>query len=219
MATLTLQPGVGSGFDTSLHSGSSGSDCNWGASPSGYHLGFFFNTSYMVLRYLARPDLSSIPTTATIDSATFSLYQIGTGTLATVNAYRVLREWVAGTKDGMAHDAGESAWVHAGATNWGTWGCDNTTTDREATAVASLTPAGTANIWLNWIFSATAVKEWVDGTLTNNGFILISSNEASNNLSNNPHSDYTTDTTLRPKFTVEYTVGRQFSPFPMVRNI
>lgn len=119
-------------------------------------------------RGLVKFDLSSIPTNATITSATLKLYDqaqnYATNT-RTMSVYRVLRAWV----------ANQSTWnVYSTGNSWGTAGCANTTNDRESSAIGSVSMPGTEVAgYVDITLTASAIQEMITGGgFTNNGFLL-----------------------------------------------
>jgi len=137
-------------------------------------------------------NLSSIPSNATITSATLSIYvyQVSGGT-PNINCYRILKQW-----DEMQVTYNN----RLTGTAWGTPGLLSGT-DYAATAIATSGNISAAG-WANFTVTST-VQSWVNGSQTNYGVMY--------KLSSAGHlytrmSDYTTDTTLRPKLTITYTV-------------
>jgi hypothetical protein len=142
-------------------------------------------------RQLHQFNLSSIPSNATITSATLSfyVYQIDAGT-PNVSCYRILKQW----------DELQATYNNRlTSTAWGTPGLQSGT-DYTATAIATsgnITTVGWAN------FNVTSqVQSWVNGSQTNYGVMY--------KLSTTGHvrtrmSEYVTDTTQRPKLAISYT--------------
>lgn len=135
----------------------------------------------------------------TLAKLRFNIYgEVATST-STLSAYRILRAWT------------ESAtWnTYNGSNNWGTAGCNNTTTDREAAAVGTVA-RGTADTGWHEITITTPskLKEMFDGTMTNNGFLIRDANSTSTpsvyyyETRNNFYS-----TGNLPELYVEYTSG------------
>lgn len=149
-------------------------------------------------RGLIKWDLSTIPTTAIVTDATLTL-TVNDGSAATngrtLRAFRVLRNWTEGGSTWNTYD---------GSNNWGTAGCDNTTSDREATDVGSVsvsaTPSGTVALPL----TASKVQEMINGTITNYGWLLKVDTE--NEDSTNYHSSQAASSTNKPKLVINYTL-------------
>ena len=117
-------------------------------------------------RSIVQFDLSSIPSDATIDTATLRLKTgscvKGSCTGRTVWAYRLTQSW---TETG-------STWnTYDGSNNWGAAGGDYTTSGGGSSTVPSM------GSWQQWDVQ-TIVQAWVDGTSTNYGFLLRDSNES-----------------------------------------
>lgn len=156
-------------------------------------------------RQLVQWDLSSIPTNAIVTSAsiTFKVQPgIQSGSL-TLKAYKVLRDWTEGTKTLTTAAAGESSWTAAktGIDNWGTAGCDNTTTDRSSTEEGSKAVASAAD----WTFSplTATVQDWVTNPSTNYGILVRGDEGAGTNYI----YFYTDDSAgNEPSITVNYTL-------------
>jgi hypothetical protein len=118
---------------------------------------------------------------AVISSATMHLYCSieDSDTDYSVSAYRVLLDWVTGTKNG-AVESGASSWHDArqGTLAWNTPGCDaasdvageDSTADRSATAEQSTAITG-AGQYFSWDLT-TAVQNWYSGSWREYGVIL-----------------------------------------------
>ena len=138
-------------------------------------------------------DVSSIPSNATINSATISFYVYNvTGGTPNVNCYRILTQW----------DELQSSYNNRlTGTAWGTPGLLSGT-DYAATAIASSGNI-TGAMWANFTITST-VQAWVNGSQNNYGVMY--------RLSSAGHlytrmSEYTVDTSQRPKLVVNYTSG------------
>ena len=195
MTTLALQPDPSAGQDAFISASTpttnKGSDIQL---ISGY---------YQSVIGPARPviqfDISSVPAGATVDSATVGLYLSSVANAGTqyLDFYRVLRAWV----------ESQVTWdIAATGADWGTAGCADTVSDREPVVIGTATLA-TANAWYSASLQPSLVQEWVSGAITNNGLIGILRGETNTWLRYFRSSDYTDDTSLRPKLTIEYTEG------------
>lgn len=129
-------------------------------------------------------NVSSIQSGSTINSALLYLYVTGwSGSSSSISVYQVFRNWV----------ETETTWNNATTSiGWDTVGCENITTDRNATAEASTTIIS-INAWYNWNITILT-QRWLSGISTNNGMILIDTsgsrtvNAVSSNAgSNNPY--------------------------------
>jgi CshA-type fibril repeat protein len=149
-------------------------------------------------RLLIRFDLSSIPSSATITSATFSLVKTGlNNTSQTVNVHRITNDWTEGTGGCMGTN---------GVANWNTrmTGLSWTTAggDFDATAIASVAVVGNATY--NWSVTSL-VQDWVSGTYSNYGLIVKYATETVDAEKEFAASENPT-TANRPKLTVTYTL-------------
>jgi hypothetical protein len=136
-------------------------------------------------------DVSSIPSNATITSATMSfyVYQVSGGT-PNVGCYRILTQW----------DELQSTYNNRlTGTAWGTPGLLSGT-DYAATAIANSGNISAAG-WANFTITST-VQAWVNGSQANNGVMY---RETSAGHLYTRMSEYTADTTVRPKLVVSYT--------------
>jgi hypothetical protein len=142
---------------------------------------------------LIRFDVSSIPSTAAVIRASLSLYSVGWGGAEIpIDAFRVLKPL----------SLCESTWNQAkSGAPWGTVGCDNTSTDREAVALSSIVTSG-LNKWHTFDLTSAA-QGWVDLTAPNNGAVLQQGWPAANSgyyFASAQHSN----PTLRPKLQITY---------------
>lgn len=149
-------------------------------------------------RGLLKFDLSSITGPVTVSSATLDLWVDAAYNAATHNLYRCKRA-ITETGTWNAYD-GTNAWTTAGA--------GDTTNDREATSVGSATTTGAEGAGTQKTVTLTnsAVEEWINGTVTNNGLVMIASTEASNTLMD-WRSDDNATAANRPLLTIVYTSG------------
>lgn len=157
------------------------------------------NSGTRVWRTIIQFDLSDIPAGSVVNSATLSLRakSDASSNARTFRVYRVLRNWV----------VGEVTWnVYSSGNNWGTAGCGNTTTDREATDIGTraFTATETLNEFKDFTLTASAVEEMLPGgTFTNNGFLIKADTETDDfyafNSSNNGSE------ANNPKLVIDYT--------------
>lgn len=140
-------------------------------------------------------DLSSIPSNAQVQSAYIRLYAIARSALAsiTLNAHQVYRPW----------QEAQATWNTASAgTAWGTPGCNNTTTDRSATAIANAA-VNAVNTWFQWDITPLA-QLWINDASRNQGIILRGAGRQSAYY--NFHSSEAPAITYRPQLCVTYVV-------------
>jgi len=195
----------GNSIETNLNSANPTS--NYGASVE-MQVGEW-NAGTAVARGLIKWDLSSIPANATIVSAILSLYvktDLSSNT-RTLRAYRVLRNWTEGNSV-AEYNATWNEYTTDSA--WGTAGCGNTTSDREATDIGSVSVLHNESTGTEKQISLTAskVQEWINGTLTNNGVLLQVDTETDDLWSYDTHEGTTAN--LRPKLVITYTVPSGF---------
>ena len=155
-----------------------------------------YHTSQLI-RSLVHFDLSSIPSTATVTSAVLKIYDSGgdfSNNDTTGRAYRVRsRAW---TESGT--------WNNYDGTNaWGTAGCDNTSTDREATDIGNWSmPAAETAGYKDVTLTTAKVQEWIDGTFANNGLLLKADKEDSYSM----HRYQVRTAANPPKLEITYTL-------------
>lgn len=156
-------------------------------------------------------NLSSIPTGATITSASLRLVHSslawGTGSTEIGNPFttgirRVTRGWVEGTAV-HAPQAGSLTWASAGPANWTTAGGDYSATDYGSFIGGAPDAPGT-------VYSVnvlTLVNEWYQGTQTNNGLALVPLTDTSGEDYYTMYGDEATDPNNRPQLLVTYTLA------------
>lgn len=164
MATLTIQATT-SISDCTLISNSATSNFN-----SLNRVGERNDAVGEVNRLLIKFDLSGIPAGSVIDSATLSL-MVETDVSSnarTFRVFRVKRVWV----------PAQATWnIYSTGNNWGTAGCSNTTSDREATDIGntSFSASETVGQFKDFTLTASVVQDMVAGT--NNGFLVQADTE------------------------------------------
>lgn len=130
---------------------------------------------------------AAIPTNAIVTSVVLRVYDEGldySSNTRTMKAYRLIR----------AFTASQTTWNKSdSSTNWGTAGCANTTNDREATEVGSISMPATEVAGYNDITLTTAsLQDVVTGAFTFRGYLLKMDTETndmhqfSDNLDANP---------------------------------
>lgn len=116
---------------------------------------------------LLKFDLSGIPKGTYVDSATLELLvgHISGTSGQSVVAYKVLRNW----------KEYEATWnIAETGTNWGTAGCQNTTTDRSSASSGTATESNGVGSWLSFDVT-TLVLDWVTTPTSNHGVVLRAS--------------------------------------------
>ena len=131
-------------------------------------------------------NLSSIPTGATVSSASIQLQVTDASTIA-YPLYDLAKVWVEGTNTGAAgtgaswtyYDAGTTAWTTAGAASV-TGSVDRGGTNLWSSTTSSFSSLGSAAVVLN-ADGVAVVQRWVAGG-TNNGVIIQQYSGATNTL-------------------------------------
>jgi hypothetical protein len=152
---------------------------------------------------LLRFDLSSIPFNAIITQATLEIYSTGwSGTDVGINAYAVLRSTT----------LSRATWNRAQSGNlWALGGCEDTTSDRRATAESGTMTSGFGR-WSVFPVSSV-VQEWVSGSLGNSGFLLRAPWLKYTNAISFASSEYS-DATIRPRLVITYYIPNGWVPAP-----
>jgi hypothetical protein len=186
---FSVQPSPG--YDTFLHEGYKTSNYDG----NGY---MAIGVSGSRVRGLIKFDISSIPAPVQIVSASLQLH-IGANyrQAATLASFRCLRNHVNGT----------ATWnVFSTGNNWGTAGCDNSTTDYVNTDLGNVAVAG-ANAYYTINFNANGlavIQNWISGGYTNYGFLLKHTSEVGGSY-NDYDSGNNGTAAYRPLLTIEYT--------------
>jgi hypothetical protein len=199
MTTYSSQPSNTTGVDTHMNSAfpdnAYGSDATMitGA-----------NTFSAYRRSLIKFNLSSIASNATISSAILSLWVASSTATQTgyVGVYRCKRAWTQANATWNKYD-GTNAWQTAGGTGTN----DYDSTEWGTTSVAYNIADGTE---VQFTLSNTEMKKYIDGTYTNNGWLVKSVPEDSSSRHSWYTCDEATQTTKRPKLVIEYTVPSGF---------
>jgi hypothetical protein len=192
MPTITVQPDPTSGIDTSLTA----------ALPT-YNIGTLVAAyCYTGGTMLLKPPVDDIPAGATIDSWSLTVRPTFAAP-ATVTAYRMLVDWIEGTKNQAQATEGEPCWSwrEYDTVAWGAPGARGDGTDRDAAPIGTQSmPALGVNYTID--LDPATLQGWLDGTLPRYGFQLVGSTTVQGQLLT---SDYTANVALRPKYTITYT--------------
>lgn len=193
MSQVIIQPDESASDDTYI--ASNANTTNYGSSGI---LAFGNYGSGLNWRTLFKPSLALIPNGAKILSVTLYLYQntsnhaSGTGYI-----YRMIRSWGEMTATWNTYD---------GTHSWGTAGADNTSSDRESSAISTFSYTGSTTDG-EQICAASIdpakFQDWITGTIPYYG-MLIRTSEAAYDL-NTPYSSGATTASYRPKLVIEYT--------------
>lgn len=195
--TLTLQPDATDGKDTFIRGFSGGTE-NLGTSTVMIAGERTDDTGY-ANRALIQFDLSSIPSSAVVSSATLSYFLVTdlSSNSRVLRHYRLKRAW---TELGVTYNK------YDGTNNWATAGGFGAT-DCEQTDCAhqTYTASETLSTFKNMGFDATLLQEMISGVFANNGYLGKMDTEASDayiwNSSDNSNA------ASRPKFVVVYTAN------------
>ncbi|MBM4430023.1 MAG: DNRLRE domain-containing protein [Chloroflexi bacterium] len=155
---------------------------------------------------LIRFDVSSIPANALIQEATLGLWVSNYGQRTTpivCAAYQLLRTW----------EEMQATWYKATNTdNWGTPGCNHTTTDRSATPLDHET-IFERDQWYTWEIKA-AVQGWVQAPASNKGVLIQQTNKEVGGEYDIRESEYV-GLSVRPYLLVKYTLGTPTPTLPV----
>ena len=167
MATRLIQPGPGEGRDATIRLSKSSPNCNNEGASTELAVG---STASAIMRSLVRFDLRDVPTGASVEDATLSLWHPDELEHAgTVRIHRVTRDWREGPGDGTNGSClGKGAtWYEAnGGVPWTEGGSfDSSVVDD--LAASSSEPAG----WHSFDVSGLA-QAWVDAEHPNFGVLV-----------------------------------------------
>jgi hypothetical protein len=111
-----------------------------------------------------RPDLTDLPSGATVNSVTLKLYSEAAFSGQVVSIWQCLKAWVAGQVSGNNYSTG-NAWEAVGGSG---------ASDRSGSAVATITATSSDDgVQLSSTgISTTIVSDWKSGAVVNNGFLL-----------------------------------------------
>ncbi len=203
----SLQPGPTDGKDTMISDGTN-ADMNIGGDGEFWFSGEQNTVGFLKFRILLEFNIASlnIPPNADISSASLMLRYFfsqnaqqtegGASTSISLTAYPISRSWVegTGTTSGITHDG--ATWNdYDGSNPWSSAGGDHLNSPSGSGA----TP--TSYGWTT-IDVKNIVSEWISGTKTNYGFVVLS-NTNHDFLKKFRTSDYTTQGD-RPKLEIDY---------------
>lgn len=197
MTTYTSQPDDTTGSDCYIQKEAATTNYN-----NAYLLIGESNAAVATYRSLIKFDLSSIPSGAQVSAATLSIwvFEDVSSNARTLRAYRVKRNWV----------ETEATWnVYSTGNSWGTAGCDNTTSDRDATDMGSASVGAAVSVGTEIQISLTTAEmnKFFDGTYTNYGWLLKVDTEADDCYLYDSSGSLTAGE--RPKLVIEYLAGGQ----------
>ena len=205
--TITLQPNGADGIDTYLLNTSP--TTNNGTAVVMW-VGESNNATNKIARSLIKFDLSSIPSNASITSATLSLWTDAdfSDNDRTIRVYRLK----------VPFNETEATWEEsANGVGWHGVGASGTN-DREGTDIgAVLIPADQAlDVEKQISLSTAQIQEMVNGTFTNNGFAIAADTETDDRF--NYKSSDATASAKRPKLVIQYTVPQGHMPSHILAN-
>ncbi|MBN2160656.1 MAG: hypothetical protein JW807_14805 [Spirochaetes bacterium] len=122
--------------------------------------------------------LLSIPGPVKVTAARLRMYGLAYGAGIVISCRRVLRDWIAGTQDGLDRnlDSPPSAcWIEYGNNQpWTIPGCLGDGTDRDNNIIGTITTTGTAAQWfeLNSPAFMAYVEGCINGTIEDKGLIM-----------------------------------------------
>ncbi len=181
-ATIILQPGS-EGKDSFIEGQSSHTDHN---KENDNHLRIN-SQSTKEDRILIQFDLSTLPSTAIIESASLELnVSNNKGLASTIEVYRITRDW---TEDGVTWES------YNGTNDWSTAGGDY---DPQLINSFLIDSVGPKTVDLSVITQA-----WVDQSIPNYGIIMVSPSTSTNSEKKIDSSD-NPSTVTRPKLTINY---------------
>jgi hypothetical protein len=148
-------------------------------------------------RILLGFDMGSIPLGATINSATLQLEATVAGTVMNIEVYELLQSWTEGAGNGTP---GAASWIERSTgNNWTTAGGTH-----GATAAATLNTGAVGQH--SWNVTAL-VQAWINGTKTNNGMLIGSSDGGGGTVTYSSREGATA-----PQLVIDYTDGSNTAP-------
>ena len=199
-----LRPDPSAGMDTFITQRSDSTDCTNHGAEAQMKLG---TDTVSIWRPLVRFDLSDVPASATVSSASLSLWHPDSpSTALTVKAHRLTGNWDSGAGSGTCSGDGATWYESTGAVRWKTDGGDVDPLVAASGSIASGAAAGWSSFTLT-----SLVQDWVSGGKPNDGVLLKLDDETrvAGKAVSFYTSDFTIAPTLRPKLAVTYTDGSQ----------
>lgn len=185
-AIYSEQPNPTEGKDTYLRQLST---TNYGTSTT-LKVGTASTAGGQEFRSLLYFNVSSIPETDTIVSATLSIYITSSATEnnITLNTYQITSNW----------NEEESSWYNNSAiSNWTSAGSDYNSNEIASTTLTNQTG------WYN-ITITSLISDWITGSEENYGLLLYAPSAGVGDSKEIASSDYTINTNFRPKLTIEH---------------
>lgn len=198
MATFSVQPDGASGIDARLNSGAA--TTNYGSLNVMVVGETVTDTTNYQSIGIIKFDLSSIPSTAIVTSASLYLTHVSKDASQTRTMYvlRCLRDWT---------EAGVTWNKYDGVNNWGTSGGLNTSTDIDVVNVwgSRSISSSEADGEKEWTLSITEMQKFINGTYSNYGWFLTYNMTQFNDYHQWASSDHATSS-YRPRLVIEYTI-------------
>ena len=193
MATKILQPA--DGVDTFIFGGDA--TTNYGGNTNIFVGGLTGSNIYRTLIKFDGLSDGTIPSAATISSATLSLYCSGenSSNARTLRVFRLKRAWVEAQATWNIYSTGNK-WQTAGG--FGANDCEQTDIGSRAFSATE-----TTGEYKDFSLTVADIQAIVNGTWTNNGFLIKADTESSDR-----YSFYSSDNASnKPKLTIVYTTG------------
>jgi len=203
--TKILRPDATRGHDTYVTYRSDAIECTNRGSLDRVKVGTDVNSLWRSLLWF---DVHDIPSSATVSSATLSLWHPNPSPAAalTVRSHRVTSAWDEGSGIDTCSGDGATWYETKGGVRWAADGGDF-----DGTIVSTLTvPSAQAPAWNAWSLTSL-VQQWLSGSQPNDGVLLKVDDEtiAAGKYLDYYSSDFAVAPTLRPKLAVTYTDGSQ----------
>lgn len=169
MPTYTFQPAEAVGEDSILNSGDPTGNFS---TQNNLYVGEANDSAYVSRSVLRFAEISTIPATEIVISATLSLWTESdySDNTRTMRAYRMLKDWV---ESQVTYN------IYKTSNNWTTAGGFDAA-DCEQTDIGSVSVLHneSLNTEIQIALTPAGVQAWINGTLTNNGLLLKMDTEA-----------------------------------------